>query len=283
VVSSTITEEQEIPRGSVTIRVPVEEFDETMDYIRGLAKKVEYEGSKGEDVTEECVDLEAKLAALQAEKNQFLEVLKKATTIDETLKVYSKIEEVQTEINQTEGRIKYLSESAKYAKISVNIALSEEFLPIPPSEAWRPDYVAKAAWQETVKFWRNVSYGFIEFFVKHLLTWIAILGILALILWKPIRKGLEKLKERKKAEVKKREEVKTPSGWSVASLICGIIGVLFVFWAPILGGVSGAVALGFGIKEGKKGYANAGFILGIIAIVLAVLMLFSSGGGIRPL
>lgn len=281
IVSSTINETEELIQGNVIVRVPVEKFDETMSQIRGLAKRVEYEGTKGEDVTEEYVDLEAKLAALQAEKNQFLEVLKQAKNVEEILKVYDQIEGVQAEINQLEGRIKYLSESAKMAKISVNVALSEEILPVPPSEVWKPEYIAKKAWQETVSFWRNVSYGVIEFFVRHLLTWIAILGILVLILWKPIKAGWKKLNEHKKSEIEKRENI-TPSGLSIASLICGIIGIIFVFFTPILGGILGAAALGFGLKENKKGYANAGFILGIIALVLAVLMLFSSSG-IRPL
>ena len=285
VVSSRIQETEEIPTGSVVIRVPESKFDDTMDFIKALSQKVEYEGRRGEDVTEEYVDLEARIEALKAKKDQFFEVLKKAITIEDILKVYDRIEDVQAEINQIEGRMKYLRESTKMAKISVNMALSEDLLPIPPADKWRPSYVAKQAWQETVKFWRSVSYGVIEFFVKHLLTWIAVLAILTLVLWKPVKKILKKLRERKKEAKEIKEGVsvqESSSNAALVSLICGILGVVFIFIRPTLGLILGAVALYLGVKEKRAGYAKAGFILGVIVAGLALLALVMSGGG-RPL
>ena len=282
VVSSSIQETEEIPTGSVVVRVPESKFDDVMDFIKALSQKVEYEGRRGEDVTEEYVDLEAKLKALRAKRSQFFEVLKKADTIDDILKVYDRIEDVQAEINQNEGRMKYLEDSTKMAKISVNMALSEDLLPIPPADKWRPSYVAKQAWQETVKFWRSVSYGVIEFFVKHLLTWIAVLTILTLVLWKPVKKILKKLRERKKEAKKEVSVQESSSNAALVSLICGILGVVFIFIRPILGLVLGGMALYLGVKEKRVGYAKAGFILGVIVAGLALLALVMSGG-VRPL
>lgn len=283
VVSSSITETEKLPSGSVVIRVPEDKFDAVMDFIKKLGTKVEHEGRTGEDVTEEYIDLDAKLKALQAKKDQFYEVLKKAATIDDILKVYDKIEEVQAQINQTEGRMKYLSESAKLAKITVNLALSEDLLPIPESEKWRPGYVAKMAWQETVRFWRNVSYGLIEFFVKHLLTWLAVILILVLILRKPIRRIFQKLGEKKKETKETGAVTEGPSpGSAVASLICGVLGLFFIFdsskiqWGLILG----IAALALGSKEKQNGYGKAGFILGLIIVGLAVLSMLTRGGPI---
>ena len=283
VVSSSIQETGEIPTGNVVVRVPENKFDETMNFAKQLAEKVEYEGRKGEDITEEYVDLEAKLKALEAKKAQFLEVLKKAEKIEDILKVYDKIEEVQAEINQIKGRMRYLQENTKMAKISINLALSEDLLPIPPTEKWRPSYVAKQAWQDTVKFWRNMSYGVIEFFVKHLLTWIAVLAVLALVLWKPVKKVLKKLRERKREAKEGVSVQESSSNAALASLICGILGIVFVFIRPTLGLILGGVALYLGTKEGKKGYAKTGFILGAIAAGLALLALITSGGVINPL
>lgn len=281
VVSSDVKEVEKVPIGTVTIRIPAEKFDAAMDFIKGLAQKVEYEGRKGEDVTEEYVDLNSKLKTLRATKEQFYKIMKMAKKIDEILRIQSEIEKVQGEIDQTEGRMRYLRESARMGKISVNLALSEELLPVPPAEKWRPGYVAKKAWQETLKFWRNVSYGVIEFFVKHLLTWILVLAIIVGILWRPVKKGLKKIEERK-VEVKKEEKIGPPSGLALASLICGIVGVLFIFTRSMWGLLLGIAALVMGIKEKQRGYAKAGFILGIIAIVLGILVLMSSGG-VRPL
>ncbi len=184
VVSSNISKEDEIPTGSVTVRVPVDKFEKTMTYIRGLAVKVEYEKSRGKDVTEEYVDLNSRLRNLEATENQFLEIMKKAQTIDEILKVQRELSKVRGEIEKTKGRILYLKRSAKMATISVNLALSKDLLPVPPAEKWRPKYVAKQAWNNVVRFWRNVSYGVIKFFVYGLI-WlpllIVLLGIIRLI------------------------------------------------------------------------------------------------------
>lgn len=281
VVSSTISEIEEVPTGTVVIRVPEDKFDTTMDFIKALAKKVEYEGRTGEDVTEEYVDLEAKLKALQAKRDQFYEILKKATTIEDTLKVYDKIEEVQTEINQTEGRMNYLKQSAKLAKISINLALSEDLLPIPPGEEWRPGYIAKMAWQETARFWRQVSYGFINFFVYHLLTWIVIVGVLTLILWRPLKRFFKKLGEGKK-EVKGSVASATQEtpGSAIGSLICGVLAALLMFNQYQWGLILGIAAIILGLKDRQNGYAKAGLILGIIAVGLIILGIITRGGQI---
>ena len=107
-----------------------------------------------------------------------------AQTIDEILKVQRELTKIRGKIERTKGRILYLERSAKMATISVNLALSEDLLPVPPAEKWRPKYVAKQAWNNVVRFWRNVSYGVIKFFVYGLI-WlpllIILLGIIRLI------------------------------------------------------------------------------------------------------
>ena len=145
--------------------------------------------------------------------------------------------------------------------------------------------MAKQAWKETVEFWRSVSYGVIEFFVKHLLTWIAVLAILTLVLWKPVKKVLKKLRERKKEAKAIKEGVSAreiSSNAALASLICGILGIVFVFVHLFFALILGVAALFLGMREKRIGYANAGFVLGIITIGLVVLMLMTSGGA-RPL
>jgi len=190
VVQSNIQEIEELPRASVTVRIPVEDFDEAMTYIRGLAVKVNYEKSEGQDVTEEYVDLQSRLRNLEATEKQFLEIMKKAETIEDILKVQNEISKIRGEIEQIKGRMLYLKRSAKMATISVNLALSEELLPIPPGERWRPGYVARRAWKSVVAFWRNASYAVINFFV-YAAIWLPIAIIIYIIIWR-IRKPKKK-------------------------------------------------------------------------------------------
>jgi len=186
VIQSNIQEIEELPIATVVVRVPIEDFDEAITYILGLATKVNYEKSEGQDVTEEYVDLESRLRNLEATEKQFLEIMKKAKTIEEILRVQGEISKIRGEIEQAKGRMLFLERSAKMATITVNLALSEELLPIPPAERWRPSYVAKRAWKSVVTFWKNVSYVAVTFFV-YAVIWLPIVVIAYLIIWR-IRK-----------------------------------------------------------------------------------------------
>ena len=182
IIQSNIQEIETLPIANVVVRIPVGDFDEAITYIRGLAVKVNYEKSEGQDVTEEYVDLESRLRNLEATEKQFLEIMKKATKIEDILRVQSEISRIRGEIEQTKGRILFLERSAKMATITVNLALSEELLPIPPAEKWRPGYVAKTVWKNVMAAWRNISYAVITFFVYAAL-WVPIAVIVYAIIW----------------------------------------------------------------------------------------------------
>ena len=191
VVQSNIQELEELPIATVTVRIPAKDFDEMMSYIRGLAAEVNYEKSEGQDVTEEYVDLQSELKNLKATEKQFLAIMKKARTIEEILRIQNEISKVRSEIENTKGRMLYLERSARMASITVNLALSEELLPVPPGEKWRPGYIAQRAWKNVVAAWRNISYAVINFFV-YAVIWLPIVVIFYVIIWwinRALKKG----------------------------------------------------------------------------------------------
>lgn len=189
VVSSSIIERETIPSGSITVRVPAEIFDEAVAYFRGLAEKVTHESTQGQDVTEEYIDLQSRLRNLEATETQLLKIMERSGTITEILSVQEELTNIRGQIESLKGRIQYLEQSAKMATISVNLALSEELLPIPPSEKWRPVYVIKRAWHSVLASLRGISYLLI-WIVIYSLIWIP----LAVIVWK-VRKIWKKKKE----------------------------------------------------------------------------------------
>jgi len=157
-----------------------------MTYFHSLAIKVTYEGSQGQDVTEEYVDLQSRLRNLEATESQLLEIMKRAGKVSEILEVYRELTNVRQQIEQTKGKMQYLDQSAKMSSITVNLALSEEMLPIPPAEKWRPTYVLRMAWHSVLASLRKISY---------LVIWLGVYGIiwipLGIIIWK-IREILRK-------------------------------------------------------------------------------------------
>ena len=125
VVSSYKRQYERGVSGHITIRVPVEKFEEAFVRLRQLAVAVPYETTTAEDVTEEYVDLEAQLSNLQATEAQYLVLLEKAETVEEMLKVQKELSNVRGQIEQIEGRIKYLEQTSETSLIEVNLQETE--------------------------------------------------------------------------------------------------------------------------------------------------------------
>ncbi|MBC7074040.1 DUF4349 domain-containing protein [Candidatus Parcubacteria bacterium] len=193
VVSSNIYESENMLSGSVTVRVPAEKFEEAKDYFKSLAERVTSERTEAQDITEEYVDLEARLRNLEAAETQLLDLMKRAGKISEILEVQRELTNVRKQIEQIKGRMQYLEQSVKMASITVNLALSEELLPIPPAEKWRPRYVLLETWKSVLGFWKGFSY-----FLIRVIVW-AQVWVPALILIFVLAKVLKKKKNKESA------------------------------------------------------------------------------------
>ena len=111
-----------MPSGSVTLRIPVQAFDATVTAIRHFDGKVVSQQTAGEDVTSKYVDLQARLHSLTATRSSFERLLARATTIGETLEVQSRITDVQTQIEQLQGRLRVLNDQTTYGTLTVTVA-----------------------------------------------------------------------------------------------------------------------------------------------------------------
>ena len=188
VVSSNISEYEKVPSGSITVRVPAEKFEEAKDYFRSLAKRVTNEQVQSQDITEEYVDLQSRLRNLEATESQLLELMRRSGTVSDILQVQKELTNIRGQIEQIKGRIQYLERSAKMSSITVNLALSEELLPIPPAEKWRPKYVLLQSWKNVLSFWKEFSY-----FLIRLVVWAQVWAPALIIVWF-LRKTLKKRK-----------------------------------------------------------------------------------------
>lgn len=121
VVSSNESGDKDITYGRISIRVPSDRFDEAFDRLRTLAIKVTNKSTDTQDVTEEYTDLQAQLRNLEATEAQYLELLKKAETVEDTLKVYQQLSNTRREIERIKGRIQYLERTSDMALIEINL------------------------------------------------------------------------------------------------------------------------------------------------------------------
>lgn len=111
----------------MTVRVPSEKFGETLDEIRKTASRIVTESAKGQDVTEEFIDIEAQLRAKKALEQQFMEIMKRANTVEEALSVQSQLATVRGEIERIEGRKRFLENQASLSTIKIRLQTARVF------------------------------------------------------------------------------------------------------------------------------------------------------------
>jgi len=121
VVSSKRWEEGERLAGTITIRVPAEHFDDTIRALREMAVDVTSEDTSSKDVTEEYVDLSAKLHNLEATEEQLLQIMEKAEKVEDILNVQRELSRTRGEIEQTKGRMQYLERTSTTSLIEVRL------------------------------------------------------------------------------------------------------------------------------------------------------------------
>ena len=147
--------------GYISVRVPSALLEETMAYIKEMGD-VKSEQVDGRDITEEYVDLEAKLGNLKATENQFLEIMKGAVKIEDVLAVQRELSYVRENIDSIEGRMKYLNESVDLSSISVYLATDPSNLPVVDKEdQWKPFAVFKDALRSLLDTGKGIVNGLI--------------------------------------------------------------------------------------------------------------------------
>ncbi|MDQ3461742.1 MAG: DUF4349 domain-containing protein [Actinomycetota bacterium] len=111
------------PRGSLTLRVPADQFDAVVGEV-GKVGDVLAVNTNSQDVTGEYTDVASRLKALQAERDQINLVLGRAENIPDILSVRDRLAIVQGEIETLQGRQKVLDDQTSLSTLTVS--LSEE-------------------------------------------------------------------------------------------------------------------------------------------------------------
>ena len=104
VVSSYIYGEEEEMRGWISFRVPDDKFETALTQLRDMAVRVESEQTSSQDVTEEYIDLQARLGNAEATEQQYLALLDKAVDVEDILNIYNYLSQIRSEIEQLKGQ-----------------------------------------------------------------------------------------------------------------------------------------------------------------------------------
>lgn len=182
---------------TVTLRVPAARFEEALVQLRALAGKVQSETLSGEDVTDQYVNLEARLKALEATETELLallsEVRQSAGNAEEKaqaiLSIYNQLTNVRTQIEQIQGQMNYLSQMAAMATITVELQPREPEITQPVvEEGYDPSRTLSRAARSLVQVLQGLLNALIWFVIVLLPILVIFAAPIVLIVWL-VRRG----------------------------------------------------------------------------------------------
>jgi hypothetical protein len=105
---------------SLTLRIPAKAFKSALSDLETLGT-VTYRNIEGEDVTEQYIDVEARLKNKLVLRDRLKQLLEKATEVKDILAIETELNRVQADIDSMEGRIKSLKGQVEYATVRLSL------------------------------------------------------------------------------------------------------------------------------------------------------------------
>lgn len=150
--------EGEYTVATITLQVPVREFDSVISKLRKVGIKVLGENVSSSDVTEEYTDLQSQLRNLQATEQRMIALMQKAERIEDILTLDREMRQIQGEIERAQGRINFLGKRAEMSTITVS--LHPQAAPVAVQtktvEGWDPVQVAVRSWNASLELLSGV-------------------------------------------------------------------------------------------------------------------------------
>ncbi len=163
--------------GSMTVKVPVNKFETTLEEIKKTATQVISESTTGQDVTERYTDLEAQLKNKRAEEESFLKILDQAQEIEDILAVIKQLSRVRGEIERLEGQLRFMNSQTDMSTIVIEI--SEDVEISPAQNDWRPWEVIKKSFSDLIVR----SQDFVDNTIRFIIIGIPSLIPTLIIIW----------------------------------------------------------------------------------------------------
>jgi hypothetical protein len=150
--------EYEVEKGyNMTLRVPSGDFDKVMQELMNNCniRQLNNKSIRINDVTAEYIDVEARMKVKKESEAHYIELLRQARTLEETLSIEAQLSDLRTEIESAEGRLKFIKNQVDYSTIRISFTekkgITNRFL----GELWNG---LKGGWQVFLKMIIGLSY-----------------------------------------------------------------------------------------------------------------------------
>lgn len=136
---------------SMTIDVEASSFEEMYSKLKDLDITYTYSNTSAVDTTDTITDLEARLNTYKELETQMLEILNKATTVEDILNVQTELTDIRYNIESITAQLKNINQEVDYSTISINIYQSQGAT-ITPDDEWKPISIFKTAVRNLILF-----------------------------------------------------------------------------------------------------------------------------------
>ncbi|MDD4029442.1 MAG: DUF4349 domain-containing protein [Caldisericia bacterium] len=184
----------------LNVRIPASELTPFVDWLKELGK-VHYSRIYSDEITLEYYNMQARLENAKKQKEQYLEILKKANTIEEVLQVQSYLDSVQDRIDSGTRQMEVWNLQVDHSMVSISLSQSPQTVKLNEDPTW--DIMSL---QDVGRRFRNsfVSFfnSFFGFLIELLVQIFSVYLWIALLiwgLWVGIRK-LFQIRHRKKTK-----------------------------------------------------------------------------------
>lgn len=167
----------------LTIRVPAKHFETLISKIGEGVDHFDSKNISATDVTEEFIDVEARIKTKKETEQRYRDLLQKANTVGEILEIEEQISYLRSDIESLEGRLKYLKNKVGFSTLNASFYVE---VPGGPKQGYGHKFG---------KGFENGWDGFVMFFVGLTHLWPFL--IIGLLVWFFVRRGIKKRRARK--------------------------------------------------------------------------------------
>jgi Domain of unknown function (DUF4349) len=105
---------------SVVVRVPSENFEALLADVSQGVSYFDLKEISSDDVTEEYIDIDARLKTKKVLETRYFELLKKASKISEIIEIEKQLSAIREEIESKEGQLKYLQNKVSMSTVTIH-------------------------------------------------------------------------------------------------------------------------------------------------------------------
>jgi hypothetical protein len=171
--------------GTWKVRIPAARFEA---FLAAIARMGELQQTHidSQDVSQEYYDLEARISSKQEEEKRLLKHLADSTgKLEDILAVERELSRVRTEIEQMQGRHRYLTNQTDFSTVTISVSELRDYTPpVSPTLATEVSRTFRSSLEALLKFGRGTL-----LLAVALAPWIPLLALVFLAIWVLVRRG----------------------------------------------------------------------------------------------